>query len=525
MRISRPCLLTMLRACTFMVVGSAAAAHAQWPPAVKAALDSSGGNRAELETVLRHYAAGSDSLKSVAAQFLIANMEGHSYIEYELRDTTGAAVPFEILDYPDLDSLEAAFKLLEAAHGTLDFKPKATVTDLETISAEFLIAHVDDAFAAWQELPWARALPFDLFLEYVLPYRGSNEPLEAWRPEFRRRYAAVAGELADSTDAIAAAARINNDIMSWFRFNSRYYYHPTDQGLAEMLDRRMGRCEDMTNLTIFAMRANGLAVTSDFTPFWANSGNNHAWNAIVTAERRVIPFMGAEANPGEYALANRVAKVYRKTFSKQPGNLAFQPRKQRDMPRYLSGKSYTDVTADYTSVCDVTVPLTAAIPDTIDIAYLCVFNSGKWQPVQWGRIAGDSVMFAAMGVDVAYLPAFYAGGESIPAGLPFILTADCRRSDLRPDSARLQSVTLAATTRRQLVMSTDGTAASALTAGATYALHVWDNGWHELRSVVAGSEPLKFDGLPGSGLYWLTAKDSDREERIFTTEAEHPVWW
>lgn len=37
----------------------------------------------------------------------------------------------------------------------------------------------------------------------------------------------------------------------------------------------------MTNLAIFAMRANGLAVTSDYTPFWADSSNNHAWNAIL----------------------------------------------------------------------------------------------------------------------------------------------------------------------------------------------------------------------------------------------------
>ena len=83
----------------------------------------------------------------------------------------------------------------------------------------------------------------------------------------------------------------------------------------------------MTNLTIYAMRANGLAVTSDYTPYWANSGNNHAWNAIVTPGGEVIPFMGAESNPGKYHLANKVAKVYRKTFGKQKANLAFQQRK------------------------------------------------------------------------------------------------------------------------------------------------------------------------------------------------------
>ena len=76
----------------------------------------------------------------------------------------------------------------------------------------------------------------------------------------------------------------------------------------------------MTNVTIYAMRANGLAVTSDYTPYWANSGNNHAWNAILTGEGKVVPFMGAEANPGEYRLANKLAKVYRKTWKHSKGS-------------------------------------------------------------------------------------------------------------------------------------------------------------------------------------------------------------
>ena len=82
-----------------------------------------------------------------------------------------------------------------------------------------------------------------------------------------------------------------------------------------MMETKLGRCEDMTNMTIFALRANGLPVTSDYTPHWANSGNNHAWNAILDKNDSVIIFMGGEANPGEYELGHKLAKVYRKSFS------------------------------------------------------------------------------------------------------------------------------------------------------------------------------------------------------------------
>ena len=63
--------------------------------------------------------------------------------------------------------------------------------------------------------------------------------------------------MADSTNPIDAARAINKDVMSWFGFDPRYYYHPTDQGLAEMRDKHKGRCEDMTNLAIYAMRSTG----------------------------------------------------------------------------------------------------------------------------------------------------------------------------------------------------------------------------------------------------------------------------
>ena len=188
------------------------------------------------------------------------------------------------------------------------------------ITAEFLIAQIDYAFKAWREKPWAQNMSWEDFRDYVLPYRGSNEPLESWRQAFWDKYAGLESRMTDPTDPVEAARLINEDIKSWFGFDPRYYYHPTDQGLEEMLESHLGRCEDMTNVTIYAMRANGIGVTSDYTPYWANCGNNHAWNAIVTGDGRVIPFMGAEANPGEYQLANMAAKVYRKTFAAQRQN-------------------------------------------------------------------------------------------------------------------------------------------------------------------------------------------------------------
>ncbi|MDD4051109.1 MAG: transglutaminase-like domain-containing protein [candidate division Zixibacteria bacterium] len=498
-------------------------AKTTYPPDIIAALDSAGTNRGELEKVLAHYAASGDTLKFMAAYFLIGNMEGHSYVTYSLKDTTDNVVPFDPLVYPTYEGLTASFDTLEKKYGVLDYKKKDVNDDLRTITADLLIMHIDYAFRAWKEKPWAKHLTFDQFCQYVLPYRGSNEPLENWRPVFWDKYASLESTM---TDPIEAARLINKDIMTWFGFDPRYYFHPTDQGMTEMMAKGKGRCEDMTNLTIFAMRANGLAVTSDYTPAWADAGNNHAWNAILVPGGKVVPFMGAEANPGDYHLANKFAKVYRKMYGKNPDNLAFQQHKQEKLPGWLAGKNYIDVTADYDRVCNVTVTLTQAVPDSVDIAYICVFNSGEWQPIQWGRITGQTVTFAAMRPDIAYLPALYLNEKTAPAGPAFILRDDCSQSAYIADDAKASSMRLVATTKRQLEASTDGSVDAFLTPGTEYELFFWRDGWQTAGKYQADDKgAVQFENVPEGGLYWLVAKDSDREERIFTLDTGKQIWW
>ncbi|MDH4158404.1 MAG: transglutaminase domain-containing protein, partial [candidate division Zixibacteria bacterium] len=493
--------------------------------AVIGALETAGENRAELEKVLNHYAAAGDSLKLRAAMHLIANMEGHSYVTYKFVDTAGTEVIFNALDYADYPAVQAASDSIEETHGELDYKRKETIEDLDVITADFLIEQINYAFKAWRERPWAKGLSFDDFTACVLPYRGSNEPLEPWRKTFWDKYADITTHMADSTDPVEAAALINDDIKSWFTFDPHYYYHPTDQGMTEMLAAGKGRCEDMTNVTIYAMRANGLAVTSDYTPHWANTGNNHAWNAIVTPDGRVIPFMGAEANPGAYGLVNKAAKVYRKTFAKQPQNLCFQDNQQEKTPGWLAGKSYVDVSPDYLDVCDITVTFERDIPDSVNIAYLCVFNSGEWRAVHWGRITDNMAAFTDMGTGVAYLPALYMNEEIVPFGRPFVVDSNCTVEEFQQNRDSPAPVRVTQTTQGLWSYSTESIAMIPLSPKQEYELCYWDDGWHSIATAVAGDGPLVFDDVPTNGLYWLTALGSDREERIFSIEDGIQVWW
>jgi hypothetical protein len=220
-----------------------------YPQEITEALEKAGKNAAELEKVLSHYASPKDSLKWQAAFFLIGNMEGHSYTRFALYDTLKKEVEFNPLVYPTYEALQSAWDTLEQKYGTLDFKKKETFYDLDTISSDFLINQIDYAFRAWREKPWAKGISFEQFCEYILPYRGSNEPLELWRETFWEKYKELEKKIVHPEDPIEVAKLINDDIKSWFSFDPRFYYHPTDQGLSEMTANRKGRCEDMTNLT------------------------------------------------------------------------------------------------------------------------------------------------------------------------------------------------------------------------------------------------------------------------------------
>lgn len=496
-----------------------------YPSDVEKALEEAGDNRVELEKALEYFASWDDSLKLQAAYYLIGNMEDHSYAVFGLFDSTGNKIDFDASAYSSYDEVVAAADSLESLYGEIDFSKDTLIYDIHSIKGDFLINQIDFAFRAWRTKPWAENLSFDYFLDYVLPYRGSNEPLESWREFFFEKYSAVDTILKDQADAVTVASYINDDVKSFFTFDPRFYYHPTDQGLSEMMENHCGRCEDMANLAIYAMRAVGLAVTSDYTPFWANASGNHAWNALVLPDGEVIPFMGAESNPGKYGLPNKMAKVYRKMFSNQKDNLVFRDRLQEKIPRWLAGKSYTDVTSSYTDVCDVVVNFDKAVPDSVDVAYLCVFNSGEWHAVHWGEIIGDAASFNDMGVGIAYLPALFLNEEIVPYGKPFILEEDCSLRKLIPDVVNPREINLGTVTGRRLAVATDGVHEKQVQPGDIFELFYWDDGWQSLGQEETASQGLIFRNMPGKCLYWLVAEDSDRDERIFTIEDNKQVWW
>ena len=483
--------------------------------AIARALAKAGANRGEIERFLARAAESGDVQKRDAARWLVANMDGHGFALTELTTTDGTRLPFDALDYKSLGEAKAALDALEARNPGCDFRKIRFDSDLEHAGADFLSAHLDEAFDAWRTLPWAKSIRYEVFREFILPYRGSNEPLGLWRTPARARLAALCAEHAGETDVRAFGEKVRAVVHPWTGFTDLFYLHPTDQSYAEMCERRLGRCEDITNMISFGMRSVAAMCASDYTPWWAASDNNHAWEVVLDANGQ-----------GRAGLAGRAAKVYRKTFAHQPDSLAAIKREDEQVPRWLSSSHYIDVTAQYQPTSDPTVAL-AKVPDGHRFAYLAVFNGGGWKPIHWGRIEGARATFTAMGRNIAYLPMVHVDGRDEPAGAPFVLDADGSMHALAGTGAAHAS--LEATTTKPDITDPDTGVIKARTVvkpDAAFELFVWrDGAWKPVGRIERGEQAHVFDGLAVDGLYWLVEDGSERLERIFTIEAGKQVFW
>ncbi len=495
---------------------------------VKSVLNKAGSNRAELEKVISHYSENpADSLKLRAAYFLIGNMGEQFYAHFIIADSLNHNLHFNVLDYPNYSKMVEAWDSVEAKVGTINNRRDNTVYDYKVITADYLINNIDLAFNAWQNFPWAHHINFKQFCEYILPYRGSNEPIENWRHYFYKKYAWVIDSVKDKSDPVEATILINNDLRKWFKFDSRFYRQSTDQGLTEMLKNKMGRCEDMTNLAIYAMRAMGIPVTSDFTPYWAKTGNNHAWNTVINKNGKPVIFMGGLTNPGEYKLNQAKAKVYRKMFAKQKETLAAIIPDREKAPPYINRNNIIDVTKEYEPVADVSLILDVPVPDSITFAYIAVFNSGEWKALGWSKISkGNKVTFKNMGLDIAYLPVYYKDEKVIPAGSPFILDKNGKVIPFTPNLQKGITIKLVSTTRKVTKNATDNIDKAFFKKGEKYRLYYWNYGWEKIGEQTASDGPLIFKDVPSGALYWLVKENSKKEERIFTIDQTgKQIWW
>jgi hypothetical protein len=388
-------------------------------PGMEDTLSQAGSNRNELFRVIRHYQDGGDSLKLKAALFLIGNMADKLYFTGNVVDEFHTYIDsvFQIQQQEyDISAIYDKFR-----EEAIYLKEEPIISqDVQTLSADYLIQNIEEAFAVWDR-PWNRHLSFEDFCEFILPYRAGREIPESWRQLYRQRFEPLLQSDSIQT-AKQACAAINNELINLpihLATSSALPIHLRPSTLANI---KFGLCIDYANLAVYAMRASGIPVAIENIPHWGHKNNGHTFNMVYDNDKIMHDFSGAEQNPDEHLIRfkNEIPKIYRNTFGKQSNSLAVL-RGNEDVPLFFKNACMIDVTSNYPFIGakDIAVPVPARTKRKF--AYLCVFDTNGWIPVAWGNIVKDKAYFKDIGPNIVYHTALYANEKLDLVGNPFLL--------------------------------------------------------------------------------------------------------
>lgn len=508
-------LLTAIWVCTFFTFSQN----------LEHVLKLAGRNKPNLERVLEHYKNRGDKEKYNAAVFLIQNMPIHKYVDYDFYNQNGDKLSFSEFDYPDY---QIAYQDLKAKKETLELQIKRKIEfDLRHITADYLIRNIDEAFKAWKNNPWSKAYSFEVFCEYILPQRNLTEALENWRADLKSLIVNFEYPLEHTKDPINTCTQVINGLQD-FTFTRKRPDPTPILSTSQMLFRKQGSCPDLANFAILVNRAVGVATSFDFTPHYAASSNRHFWNSVVDQNGKHIAFNSNAVSDGENDLPylyradiKRLGKVYRKTYSIQKEAIASLISPKYIPERMLWEKNLKDVTDEYVKVSDLNITQQNS---TDSIAFLNVYNLGKWKTIGWGKAKNKQYLFKKIGRDLVYLPSIFKSRKSLFYKFPFLLDKQGKQRELKPNTSKTFSATLSRSNELKTNYIDFNT--TEIEAGKTYALKYWTNGWKTLDSVKATERGVYFEHIPTNALFTLVPKNEDHFERVFVIESKtHKIIW
>lgn len=159
---------------------------------IEAVLKQAGDNRKELEQVLEHFSTQSeDSLKLKAAYFLIENMANKYSITGENADKIDRI--YRLVNEKPISERSKLFRVYSDSL-QLGYSYEEEL-DIRHITADYLIEQIEDAFEVWEQTTWGKHYDFDIFCEYVLPYRLTTERITSWRKPVKALYPGIMEKL------------------------------------------------------------------------------------------------------------------------------------------------------------------------------------------------------------------------------------------------------------------------------------------------------------------------------------------
>lgn len=415
------------------------------------ALKAAGNNRKELKAVLKHYrSVDKDPEKLKAAKYLIANMPAH----YSYRDTAAInryySQALEILGTgpsPDWQR-DTLRQISDSQYAGIT---RDIISDVEIMTADYLIYSIDHAFNQWRTQPWSRHLTYNEFRDWVLPYKVTElQSLDDWRDTLSHHYSdslrTIPATDYERNTIYGAIEIVRNEIHSkQSAIGHRVIWE--DRGSIPMRSAatwvRMtyGSCMDYVTMGNAVFRSLGFPSAVDQIPSWGRNSDGHSWYLFLDDRGReqvtinsLILGAGMQFYPYE-----RIPKVWRNTYAIN-----------RDVVKYRNSANYVypfeicqqDVTDKYNVTSDIKIDTDvdkiSQLKDTKYVYIAMAVNNGgpQWRVLDFGTLKRGKACFRNMGRNMLYIALGYNGKELIPISHPFILHKDgsIQYIDGTPDS-------------------------------------------------------------------------------------------
>ena len=152
--------------------------------------------------------------------------------------------------------------------------------DLQTLSAQFLLDHVAQSYAAFHTAPWKAQIPQEIFLNDILPYASLNEKRENASALLIDKVRPI---VAGARTPGEAALRLNKQLFGAIGVKYSTARQRPDQCVSMSLNSGLASCSGLSILLVNACRAAGVPARVVGTPLWSNGRGNHTWVEIYDA--------------------------------------------------------------------------------------------------------------------------------------------------------------------------------------------------------------------------------------------------
>ncbi|WP_407482303.1 transglutaminase domain-containing protein [Elizabethkingia meningoseptica] len=389
--------------------------------------------------------------------------------------------------------------------------------------------YIDHVISVYHKNPWKMKIPSDVIYNNLLPYKILNEDFTGWYPFYSKYFSFLENKIPsqklkrNEIDSIIWNNVKTHDSLDLFGGGLNAMRLTLWPGIKEIKTIKSGDCQSISTLMVYLYRYLGIPARIDFTPHWGGVNSGHAlpvaWDSDL---QKFTPIKG-----DIFEEKNKLAKAFRISF-KRTGewseNIApFLQNKLTFPIESLKNDHWEDATRSHIPTSNIMVNIPGF---NGTIAYICVYNYGKWKPVYYAKKENNGkFIFKNMGRNIIYRYGYFNKNETLTLSDKVIHLQKEGIIKILNDIPDTQSQILPV----QHIDKINTGSEAWVKKGHSYTLNYLDRSgnWSPIQTVSATKDALvTFRNIPKKELYILQDNTSKRNlERPFRLENHNIIWY